>query len=52
MKLNGKWFPQIVTVDRDSGNIYSMLYIHKIVVLASEPAGGRSRGDRVALLIY
>ena len=42
MKLNGKWFPQIV--DWDSGNIYPIyIYITKIVVLASELVGGRSR---------
>ena len=29
-------------VDRDSGNLYP-IYIKKIVVLASEPVGGRSR---------
>ena len=40
MKLNGRWFPQIV--DRDRGNLYP-IYITKIVVLASEPVGGRSR---------
>ena len=40
MKLNARWFPQIV--DRDSGNLYA-IYIKKkkIVVLASEPVGGR-----------
>ena len=47
MKLNGRWFPQIV--DRDSGNLYQYIYIYKIVVLASEPVGGRSRVTRVAL---
>ena len=43
MKLNGMWFPQIV--DRDSRNIYPIpgIYITKIVVLASEPVGGRSQ---------
>ena len=40
MKLNGRWFPQIV--DGDSGNLYP-IYITKIVVLASEPVGGRYR---------
>ena len=24
MKLNGRWFPQIV--DRDSGNLYTIIY--------------------------
>ena len=37
--LNGRWFPQIV--DEDSGNLYP-IYNKKIVVLASEPVGGRS----------
>ena len=37
IKLNGRWFPQIV--DRDSGNLYPIY----IVVLVSEPVGGRSR---------
>ena len=40
MKLNGRCFPQIV--DRDSGNLCP-IYIQKIVLLASEPVGGRSR---------
>ena len=41
MKLNGMWFPQIV--DRDSRNLYPIyIYTKKIVVLASEPVGGRS----------
>ena len=33
---------RITIVDRDSGNLYP-IYIKKIVVLASEPVGGRSR---------
>ena len=42
MKLTGRWFPQIV--DGDSGNLYPIyIYETKIVVLASEPVGGRSR---------
>ena len=46
MKLNGMWFPQ--TVDRDSGNIYPIyIYIYTIVVLASEPVGGRSRATEL-----
>ena len=29
MKLNGRWFPQIVDhVDRDSGNLYIYIYIY------------------------
>ena len=42
MKLNGRWFLQIV--DRDSGNLYQIYIIIQIeiVVLASEPVGGRS----------
>ena len=49
MKLNGRLFPQIV--DRDSGNLYP-IYIKKIVVLASEPVGGRSRATELPRLIY
>ena len=47
MKLNGRWFPQIV--DRDSGNLYPIyIYIYNIiVVLASEPVGGRSRATEL-----
>ena len=50
MKLNGRWFPQIVDhVDGDSGNLYP---IHtKIVVLASEPVGGRSRATELPCLL-
>ena len=44
MKLTLRWFPQIV--DRDSGNLYP-IYIKKIVVLASEPVGGRSRATEL-----
>ena len=43
MKLNDRCFPQIVD-SRDSENLYP-IYIKqtkKIVVLASEPVGGRS----------
>ena len=46
MKLSGRWFPQIV----DSGNLYPIyicIYIYKIVVLASEPVGGRSRATEL-----
>ena len=47
MKLTGRWFPQIV--DRDSGNLYPIYIIYKtkIVVLASEPVGGRSRATEL-----
>ena len=43
--LNGRWLLQIVDThvgnfNRDSGNLYA-IYITKIVVLASEPVGGR-----------
>ena len=48
MKLNGRWFPQIV--DRDSGNLYP-IYINKIVVLASEPVCGRSRATSCLVLV-
>ena len=52
MKLNGRWFPQIVDhVDRDSGNLYP-IYIYKIVVLASEPVGGRSRATELPCFSY
>ena len=44
IKLNGRWFPQIV--DRDSGNLYP-IYINKVVVLACEPVGGRSRATEL-----
>ena len=44
MKLTGRWFPQIV--HRDSGNLYP-IYIKQIVVLASEPVGGRSRATEL-----
>ena len=44
MKLNGRWFPQIV--DRDSRNLYQ-IYIYKSVVLASEPVGGRTRSTEL-----
>ena len=44
MKINGRWFPQIV--DRDSGNLYP-IYIKTIVVLASEPVGRRSRATEL-----
>ena len=46
MKLTGRWFPQIV--DRDSGNLYPIyIYKTKIVLLASEPVGGRSRATEL-----
>ena len=50
MKLNGKWFPQIVDhVYRDSGNLYP-IHIQTIVVLASEPVGGKSRATELPSL--
>ena len=49
MKLTGRWFPQIV--DRDSGNLYPIYIKQKIVVLASEPVGGRSRASDLALFL-
>ena len=49
MKLTGRWFPQIV--DRDSGNLYPIyIYKTKIVVLVSEPVGGRSRATELPCL--
>ena len=48
MKLTGRWFPQIV--DRDSGNLYPIYIYKKIVVLASEPVGGRSRATELPCL--
>ena len=51
-ELNGRWFPQIVDhVDRDSGNLYP-IHITKIVVLASEPVGGRSRATELPCYSY
>ena len=44
IKLNRWFFPQIV--DRGSGNLYP-IYIKKIVVLAAEPVGGRSRATEL-----
>ena len=43
--LNGRWFLQIV--DRDSGNLYPIYIYTKIVVLASEPVGGKSRATKL-----
>ena len=34
-------------VDRDSGNLYPIYIYKKIVVLASEPVGGRSRATEL-----
>ena len=60
MKLNGRWFPQIV--DRTVG-IYMQYIIHSVVlifdpkrggggvVLASEPVGGRSRATGLPCFI-
>ena len=53
MKLNGRWFPQIVDhVDMDSGNLYIQYIIPKFVVLASEPVGGRSRATELPCLVF
>ena len=49
MRLTGRWFPQIV--DRDSGNLYQIYIKQKIVVLASEPVGGRSRATELPCLV-
>ena len=49
MKLNGRWFPQIV--DRDSGNL-DPIYTKQIVVLASKPVGGRSRMTELPCCAY
>ena len=50
MKLTGMWFPQIV--DRNSGNVYPIYkYKTKIVVLASEPVGGRYRATELPRLL-
>ena len=48
MKLlvSGRWFPQIVD-NRDSGNLYPIYIYKKMVVLASEPVGGRSRATEL-----
>ena len=44
--MEGEGFPQIV--DGDSGNLYPIyIYKTKIVVLASEPVGGRSRATEL-----
>ena len=51
MKLNGRWFPQILDrgrcfpqlVDNDSGNLYPIYIYTNCGVIASEPVGGRSR---------
>ena len=48
--LNGRWFLQLV--DGDSGNLYPIyIYIKQIVVLASEPVGGRSRATELPCLV-
>ena len=52
IKLNGRWLPQIVDhVDRDSGNLYPIYIQKNIVVLPSEPVGGRSRATELPCLI-
>ena len=43
------FFCRKTIVDRDSGNLYP-IYIQKIVVLASEPVGGRSRAIELPCL--
>ena len=43
MKLGVRWFPHIV----DSGNLYPIYILKQIVVLASEPVGGRSRATEL-----
>ena len=40
------WFRKTI-VDRDSGNLYPIYIYKKIVVLASEPVGGRSRATEL-----
>ena len=47
MKLTGRWFPQIVEKWESISNIFKT----KIVVLASEPVGGRSRATELPCLI-
>ena len=49
MKVNGRWFPQIV--DRDSGNLFP-IYIYKIVVLDSEPVGEGSRATELPCFMF
>ena len=50
MKLNGRWFPQIV--DWDSGHLYP-IYLYTNWGVASEPVGGRSRATELpCLYIY
>ena len=51
MKLNGRWFLQIVDhVDKDRARIYIQYICTKIVVLASEHVGRISR--RLCCLVY
>ena len=52
--LNGRWFFieiffwfRKTIVDRDSGNLYPIYIKKQIVVLASEPVGGRSRATEL-----
>ena len=45
VKLTGRWFPQIV--DRGQWESISNIYKTKIVVLASELVGGRSRATEL-----
>ena len=50
-KINIFLFYRKTIVDRDSGNLYPILYKKKkMVVLASEPVGGRSRATELPCL--
>ena len=51
MKLNGRWFPQIEDIGT-VGIYIQYTYIKKIVVLASEPVGGRSRATELPCCIH
>ena len=37
MKLDGRWFPQIV--DKDSGNLYSIYILHSLVLIFDSKGG-------------
>ena len=45
--LNGRWFLKIVNRDSHSGNLYPIYIYIKLVVLASEPVGRRSRATEL-----
>ena len=49
MKLTGRWFPQILVVDRDSGNLCP-IYIYSKNCGVSEPVRGRSRATELPCL--